>query len=101
MPKFILDGKEYGGGSGNGEVVELTQSEYDALVESNNIKENVSYYITDASGFDASLVEFDNNNTNLNAATVQDAIVEQNKKMLTVVSFDVTTGTLVTNSLTE
>jgi hypothetical protein len=81
MPSIMRNNIRYGSSIGgcNGDIVELTQEQYDALGDS-VLTDNKTYYITDADDqYNASSVIFDNTDTNLNAVTVQDAIVEQNK----------------------
>ena len=81
MRNNIRYGSSIGGGSSNGEIMELTQAEYDALGDS-VLTDNKTYYITDADDqYNASSVIFDNTDTNLNAVDVQSAIVEQNKNL--------------------
>ena len=76
MPKFMLDGKEYGGSDGDSSI-EITQVEYDELVRSNSVKKDVTYYITDSKDEgDASLVKYDNTESGLEATDVQSAIDE-------------------------
>lgn len=80
MPKFMLDGKEYGGGSDSS--IEITQAKYDELVQSNSIQKDVTYYITDSKDeFDASFVKYDNTESGLEATNVQSAINEVNSNL--------------------
>ena len=79
MPKFILDGKEYGGGSGGDPSIEITQAEYDELVQSNSIQKDVTYYITDSKDemeLDATIIKYDNTESVLESTDVQGAINE-------------------------
>ena len=78
MPKFILDGKEYGG-SGGDSAIEITQAEYNELLQSNSIQKDVTYYIKDSKDeieLDASIIEYDNSDSGLEATDVQSAIDE-------------------------
>lgn len=80
MAKFILDGQEYGGGSG-GNVIKLTQAEYDALPNDKLSDDNI-YLITDSGELTAENLFYDDTETGLGVNNVQDAIVEQNKKIV-------------------
>lgn len=79
MAKFILDGQEYGGGSGSN-VVKLTQAEYDALPNDKLSDDNI-YLITDSGALTAENLFYDDAETGLGVNNVQDAIVEQNKNL--------------------
>ena len=93
MPKFMLDGQEYCGGSGSETVVELTQEEYDALGDVVN-SDNKTYYITDADDqYDAGSVIFDNSENGMDANNVQDAISELNKNFKDIIKITCTTIT--------
>ena len=83
-----------GGNSGDNcsETIELTQAEYDALGETVN-SDNKTYYITDSEEeLDASMIAFDDSETELGVHNVQDAINEQNKKIDELLSEPVLLG---------
>ena len=84
MAKFILDGQEYGGGSGS-KIVKLTQAEYDAL-PNDKLSDDIIYLIKDSGELTAENLFYDGSETGL-GNTVQDAVdnldekvSEQNKK---------------------
>ena len=56
--------------------VEITQEEYQALVEAGQVKEGVVYYITDGKSSEASSIGYDNSKSGLKATTMQGAIDE-------------------------
>ena len=52
MGKLIRNGIEYGGGNGT-DIFEVTQAEYDALVQAGTLVHNALYVITDAPNLNA------------------------------------------------
>lgn len=63
-----------------GKPVELTREQYEALGDS-VLNDNILYAITDGDGLSAKNLAFDDSETQLGVNNVQDAIVEQNKKL--------------------
>lgn len=62
--------------------VQLTQSEYDALVNAGTVDANTTYFITDGQNITtASAVTYDNTNSGMTATNVQGAIDEINTTM--------------------
>lgn len=74
MSKLILDGQEYGGGGGN--IVKLTQAEYNALSNDKLSDDNI-YLITDAGNGELSA----ENMSYDGSQTVKDAIDELNSNL--------------------
>lgn len=65
--------------------VQLTQSQYDALVNAGTVDANTTYFITDANNATASYaagVTYDNTSSGLSATNVQDAIDEVNTNFI-------------------
>ena len=82
MSKIIYKNTEYGIGGSNS--IELTQAQYNSLVEAGQVKENVTYYITDADEIDASEIVYKD-------TTVDNELDELNKNMNNlIIPFDVT-----------
>ena len=83
MPSIMRNNIRYtssfGGGSGNGEIVELTQAEYDALGDVVNTN-GVLYAITDGEDLTAANIAYDGSVTGL-GNTVQNAIEELNTNL--------------------
>ena len=79
MRNNIRYGSSFGGGSGNGEIIKLTQAEYNALPESQ--KKSGQYLITDAEGMSAKYIPYDDSETGLGVDNVQDAIDELSSKL--------------------
>ena len=73
--KIIRNGIEYSGGGSSGDIMYLTQAEYDALPDT-KLSDNVEYRITDASieAAKASNISYDNSVSGLEARTVQGAV---------------------------
>lgn len=73
--KIIRNGIEYSGGGGSGDIMYLTQAEYDALPDT-KLSDNVEYRITDASieAAKASNISYDNSFSGLDANNVQGAV---------------------------
>lgn len=75
----ITDG-ECSASGGSSKPVELTKAEYEALGDKVN-SDGILYAITDGDGLSAKSMAFDDTETQLGVNNVQDAIVEQNKKL--------------------
>ena len=82
MAKFILDGQEYGCGSGGSNVIKLTQAEYNAL-PNNKLSDDNIYLITDSGELTAENLFYDGSQTGL-GNNVQDAIDGLNFNMSNV-----------------
>lgn len=74
MGKLIRNGIEYGGGNGTG-IFEVTQAEYDALVQAGTLVHNALYVITDAPNLNATAqdISYDGSTT-----TIKDKIDSTN-----------------------
>lgn len=79
---FNVEVVENTSGSGNADIIKLTQVEFDALPEEQ--KSNGIYVVTDAEEMTAKNLAYDDSETGLGVNNVQDAIVEQNKKVYEV-----------------
>ena len=88
MGKLIRNGIEYGGGNGT-DIFEVTQAEYDALVQAGTLVHNALYVITDAPNLNptASDIEYSS------GVTVKQAIDSKANKSWTYVDTIVSGGT--------
>ena len=94
---FITD-ENMNGNNNVDNLVELTQAKYDELGDVVN-SDNKTYYITDAEEeLDASMITFDDTETQLGVNNVQDAIVEQNKNMVKYADRDIKFSDLTWNT---
>lgn len=79
MGVIMKNGISYSGGSGGGSgdtnSVELTQAQYNSLVEDGQVEENVTYYIIDADDINASEIVY-------KETTVENELDELNQKLV-------------------
>lgn len=96
MPKFMLDGQEYCGGSGS-QIIELTQAEYDALSDTKNT-DNILYAITDCDELSAENMSCKDASGNLSNVQIEieKNRIEINKLNSTQLNVNLTPTDLVT-----
>lgn len=92
MGKLIRNGIEYGGGNGT-DIFEVTQAEYDALVQAGTLVHNALYVITDAPNLNetAKQISYDGG-----TATVWDKVEAVNGKAESFVYTDSTVTDFIT-----
>lgn len=100
--KIIRNGIEYSGGGSSGDIMYLTQAEYDALPDT-KLSDNVEYRITDASieAAKASNISYDNSNSGLDANNVQGAVDTLTESLGGLIKKITVTGKTSTDGLLE
>lgn len=89
MGKLIRNGIEYGGGNGT-DIFEVTQAEYDALVQAGTLVHNALYVISDAPNLNATASDIEYSG----AATVKQAIDSKPN----IATYELTGQTLTANT---